>query len=140
MVDFTLWDIVRNLLLAARWTVALSLVAFVGGGLVAVTKGARGAVMYRRGVEMAWAVPPRVEAVDATGAGDAFVGALLAAVLNDSPTESIESTISRISSMTLCSPSATLGGSASPSRAVSIIVISWLPSPSCRSSRPATAR
>ena len=34
MVDFTLWDILRNLLLAARWTVALSLVAFVGGGLV----------------------------------------------------------------------------------------------------------
>ena len=34
MVDFTLWDIFRNLLLAARWTVALSLVAFVGGGLV----------------------------------------------------------------------------------------------------------
>lgn len=34
MVDFTLWDIVRNLLLAARWTVALSLIAFVGGGLV----------------------------------------------------------------------------------------------------------
>jgi polar amino acid transport system permease protein len=34
MVDFTLWDIVRNLLLAARWTVALSLVAFVGGGVV----------------------------------------------------------------------------------------------------------
>ena len=34
MVEFTLWDIVRNLLLAARWTVALSLIAFVGGGLV----------------------------------------------------------------------------------------------------------
>ena len=34
MVDFTLWDIFRNLLLAARWTVALSLVAFVGGGVV----------------------------------------------------------------------------------------------------------
>jgi len=34
MVDFTLWDIFRNLLLAARWTVLLSLVAFVGGGLV----------------------------------------------------------------------------------------------------------
>ncbi|WP_374584588.1 amino acid ABC transporter permease [Ideonella dechloratans] len=34
MVDFTLWDIVRNLLLAARWTVGLSLVAFVGGGLL----------------------------------------------------------------------------------------------------------
>jgi polar amino acid transport system permease protein len=34
MVDFTLWDIFRNLLLAARWTVALSLVAFIGGGAV----------------------------------------------------------------------------------------------------------
>jgi len=34
MVDFSLWDIVRNLLLAARWTIALSLLAFVGGGLV----------------------------------------------------------------------------------------------------------
>lgn len=34
MVEFTLWDIVRNLLLAARWTVLLSLIAFVGGGLV----------------------------------------------------------------------------------------------------------
>ena len=34
MVDFSLWDILRNLLLAARWTVALSLVAFIGGGLV----------------------------------------------------------------------------------------------------------
>ena len=34
MVDFSLWDIVRNLLVALRWTVALSLIAFVGGGLV----------------------------------------------------------------------------------------------------------
>jgi polar amino acid transport system permease protein len=34
MVDFSLWDMVRNLLLAARWTVALSVIAFVGGGLV----------------------------------------------------------------------------------------------------------
>jgi polar amino acid transport system permease protein len=34
MVDFSLWDIFRNLLLAARWTVALSLIAFVGGGIV----------------------------------------------------------------------------------------------------------
>ena len=34
MVDFTLWDVMRNLLLAARWTVALSLIAFVGGGLL----------------------------------------------------------------------------------------------------------
>jgi polar amino acid transport system permease protein len=34
MVEFTLWDIVRNLLLAGRWTVSLSLIAFIGGGVV----------------------------------------------------------------------------------------------------------
>ena len=34
MIEFSLWDIVRNLLLAMRWTVGLSLIAFVGGGLV----------------------------------------------------------------------------------------------------------
>ncbi|MEI7189525.1 amino acid ABC transporter permease [Dickeya dianthicola] len=33
-MTFTDWDIVRNLLLAGRWTVLLSLVAFFGGGLV----------------------------------------------------------------------------------------------------------
>lgn len=36
MNDFTLWDITRNLLLAARWTVLLSLIAFVCGGLVGI--------------------------------------------------------------------------------------------------------
>ena len=30
MVEFTLWDIFRTLLLAARWTVSLSLIAFIG--------------------------------------------------------------------------------------------------------------
>jgi polar amino acid transport system permease protein len=34
MIEFSLWDILRNLLLALRWTVALSLIAFVGGGVV----------------------------------------------------------------------------------------------------------
>jgi len=29
--DFTLWDLARNLLLAARWTLLLSLIAFAGG-------------------------------------------------------------------------------------------------------------
>lgn len=32
MTDFTLWDIARNLLLATRWTVLLSAIAFAGGG------------------------------------------------------------------------------------------------------------
>jgi polar amino acid transport system permease protein len=34
MMSFSTWDIVHNLLLAARWTVVLSLAAFVGGGLM----------------------------------------------------------------------------------------------------------
>ena len=34
MSDFSLWDILRNLLMALRWTVVLSLIAFVGGGVV----------------------------------------------------------------------------------------------------------
>lgn len=52
-----------------------------GGGRVVVTRGAKGAAMYHRGVEMAWATPPHVRAVDATGAGDAFVGAICVALL-----------------------------------------------------------
>jgi polar amino acid transport system permease protein len=34
MSDFSFWVILENLLLATRWTIALSLVAFVCGGLV----------------------------------------------------------------------------------------------------------
>jgi len=34
MVEFSVWQILGNLLLAARWTVALSLIAFAGGGTV----------------------------------------------------------------------------------------------------------
>jgi len=34
MSDFSVWDILRNLLLALRWTIVLSLIAFVGGGAV----------------------------------------------------------------------------------------------------------
>ncbi|WP_295477770.1 amino acid ABC transporter permease [uncultured Pseudomonas sp.] len=36
MTTFSDWDILRNLLLAARWTVLLSMTAFVGGTLVAI--------------------------------------------------------------------------------------------------------
>ncbi|MHB1669938.1 MAG: amino acid ABC transporter permease [Thiomonas sp.] len=45
MVDFSLWDIARQLLLALRWTLGLSLIAVVGGGalgfLVLVARLAR---------------------------------------------------------------------------------------------------
>ncbi|PPA02209.1 amino acid ABC transporter permease, partial [Pseudomonas sp. MWU12-2312b] len=34
MSDFTFLDIVRNLLTGLQWTLALSLVAFIGGGLI----------------------------------------------------------------------------------------------------------
>ena len=34
MGQFTIFDILRNLLIATQWTLLLSLVSFVGGGLV----------------------------------------------------------------------------------------------------------
>ncbi len=36
MIEFTVWDILHNLLLAARWTIGLSAVAFVSGGVAGV--------------------------------------------------------------------------------------------------------
>jgi polar amino acid transport system permease protein len=36
MNQFTLWDIVRNLLYAVPWTLLLSAIAFAGGGIVAL--------------------------------------------------------------------------------------------------------
>jgi ribokinase len=49
---------------------------------VAVTHGARGAVLRRDGREVARATPPAVRAVDGTAAGDAFVGAAVAGLLS----------------------------------------------------------
>ena len=51
------------------------------GGMTVLTLGARGAVLFRDGVEAGRAAPPAVEAVDATGAGDTFVGAVTVALL-----------------------------------------------------------
>lgn len=56
-------------------------------GLVVVTHGARGASLLRGGVHLAEAAPPPVVAVDATGAGDAFVGAVVVALLEGQPPE-----------------------------------------------------
>jgi len=50
-------------------------------GLVAVTLGAEGAVLLEDGDEIARATPPPVEAVDGTGAGDAFTACLLVSLL-----------------------------------------------------------
>lgn len=55
MTGFTTWDILRNLLLATRWTVLLSVAAFVGGGVLGllllflrVAKG-KGARLFAKG-------------------------------------------------------------------------------------------
>ncbi|MDH4340651.1 MAG: PfkB family carbohydrate kinase [Thermoleophilia bacterium] len=50
-------------------------------GLVAVTLGTEGAVLYEDDEEIARATPPVVETVDGTAAGDAFTACLLVSVL-----------------------------------------------------------
>ena len=50
-------------------------------GLVAVTMGAEGAELLDGGRRVAEATPPTVEPVDGTGAGDAFVAALVLGLL-----------------------------------------------------------
>ncbi|WP_300556939.1 PfkB family carbohydrate kinase [Maricaulis sp.] len=51
------------------------------GGLTALTLGARGAILFKDGVEIARARPPKIVPHDATGAGDTFVAALTLALL-----------------------------------------------------------
>lgn len=50
-------------------------------GFVALTLGSQGAVLERGGQVVARAMPPVVEVVDAVGAGDCFVAALVVAML-----------------------------------------------------------
>jgi ribokinase len=60
-------------------------------GLVAVTLGAEGALLLDEGEEVARAVPPQVEVVDGTGAGDAFTACLLVSLLEERvPAEALE--------------------------------------------------
>jgi ribokinase len=56
-------------------------------GLVAVTMGAEGAALLEAGGEVARAEPPRIEAVDGTGAGDAFTACLAVSLLEGRPRE-----------------------------------------------------
>ncbi|MCW2244409.1 ABC transporter permease subunit, partial [Azospirillum canadense] len=64
MMTFTVWDILRNLLLAARWTVLLSLVSFLGGGLLGlgllflrIGKGRAGRLFVQGYVELFQGTP-----------------------------------------------------------------------------------
>ncbi|WP_421785145.1 ribokinase [Hyphobacterium sp.] len=59
---------------------------FAAGGLTALTLGARGAVLFRDGVECARATPPPVTPYDTTGAGDCFVAALTLALVEGQAT------------------------------------------------------
>ena len=60
-------------------------------GLVAITLGAKGAKLYRQGELIATAMPPKVDVVDTTGAGDAFAAGLTVALAEkQSPQEALE--------------------------------------------------
>ena len=50
-------------------------------GVIAVTLGADGAMLLENGEEVARAEPPPIEAVDGTGAGDAFTACLVVSLL-----------------------------------------------------------
>lgn len=50
-------------------------------GLVAISLGAAGAVLYRAGREIARAAPPAITVVDTVGAGDTFTAALTVALI-----------------------------------------------------------
>jgi len=59
-------------------------------GRVAVTLGAKGAVLYESGTEIARATPPPITVVDTTGAGDCFAAALTVALLEgQSPQDAV---------------------------------------------------
>ena len=69
--------------------------AFVGDdalahheGFSVITYGRRGAVLYQAGREIARVTPPQVQAVDTTGAGDAFTAALTIGLVAGEPPRS----------------------------------------------------
>jgi ribokinase len=57
------------------------------GSLFALTLGADGALLVDDGEEVARAIPPRVDAVDGTAAGDAFCACLVVSLLEGRPRE-----------------------------------------------------
>ena len=55
MLQFSFWDILSNLLIATQWTIVLSLIAFVCGGIVGLI------LLFMRTSRIA-AFPPRAAA------------------------------------------------------------------------------
>jgi ribokinase len=68
-----------DLVVANRYELAA--LAEAPRGLVALTLGAEGAVLFEDGEEVATARPPVVDAVDGTAAGDAFTASLVVSLL-----------------------------------------------------------
>lgn len=54
-------------------------------GLLAITLGGNGAHLLQNGEEIARAIPPLVDVIDTTGAGDSFAAALTVAILEKQP-------------------------------------------------------
>ena len=80
-------DVVPDLLIVNR----LEHEIVSAGALVAVTFGPEGAALYENGREVARAVPPLVDAVDGTAAGDAFAACLVVSLLESrTRTEALE--------------------------------------------------
>jgi len=60
-------------------------------GMIATTVGAAGATISKNGEDIAFAKPPRVDAVDTTAAGDAFTAALTVALVEgQEPQQALE--------------------------------------------------
>lgn len=60
-------------------------------GMIATTVGAAGATISKGGEDIAFAKPPRIDAVDTTAAGDTFTAALTVALVEgQSPQEALE--------------------------------------------------
>jgi len=56
-------------------------------GLMVKTKGAQGAAIYQNGAQQCAALPPEVDVMDTTGAGDCFAAALMVAMAEGKASE-----------------------------------------------------
>lgn len=71
---------IRRMVPAADEQAAVATLLEAGARAVVITRGSRGATLLRAGTAPVHRAAPRVEVVDTVGAGDAFNGALAAAV------------------------------------------------------------